>query len=153
KGDTASRRWRDRRLSGPPTGPSRAAGEEDWARRRQQRGRSAVGQLFLLRRCRQSRVRKEEPCGDQAGPASDLESLRPLRRRARPRRAGGRGKRLYEELRLRASDDERGPYGKWREYDPEDTVRFYALRLREVGMITASPQKIITQGSDWRFLN
>ena len=27
------------------------------------------------------------------------------------------------------------PYGKWREYDPEDTVRFYSLRLHEVGMI------------------
>ena len=25
------------------------------------------------------------------------------------------------------------PYGTWREYDPEDTVRFYALRLHEVG--------------------
>ena len=27
------------------------------------------------------------------------------------------------------------PYRNWREYDPEDTIRFYALRLREVGMI------------------
>lgn len=44
------------------------------------------------------------------------------------------------------------PYGKWREYDPEDTVRFYALRLNEVGMIKNSPQKIIAQGTDWRFL-
>jgi NitT/TauT family transport system substrate-binding protein len=44
------------------------------------------------------------------------------------------------------------PYGKWREYDPEDTVRFYALRMNEVGMIRASPQKIIAQGTDWRFL-
>ena len=44
------------------------------------------------------------------------------------------------------------PYGKWREYDPEDTVRFYALRLHEVGMIKNSPQKIIAQGTDWRFL-
>jgi NitT/TauT family transport system substrate-binding protein len=44
------------------------------------------------------------------------------------------------------------PYGKWREYDPEDTVRFYALRLHEVGMIKSSPQKIISQGTDWRFL-
>ena len=45
------------------------------------------------------------------------------------------------------------PYrNKWREYDPEDTARFYALRLREVGMITANPQKVITQGSDWSFL-
>jgi NitT/TauT family transport system substrate-binding protein len=45
------------------------------------------------------------------------------------------------------------PYGKWREYDPEDTMRFYALRLHEVGMIKSSPQKIIAEGADWRFLN
>jgi len=45
------------------------------------------------------------------------------------------------------------PYGKWREFDPEDTVRFYALRLHEAGMIKSSPQKIIAQGTDWRFLN
>ena len=45
------------------------------------------------------------------------------------------------------------PYGKWREYDPEDTLRFYALRLHEAGMIKSSPQKLIAQGTDWRFLN
>jgi maleate cis-trans isomerase len=28
----------------------------------------------------------------------------------------------------------------------------YALRLHEAGMIKSSPQKIITQGTDWRFL-
>ena len=44
------------------------------------------------------------------------------------------------------------PYGKWREYDPEDTIRFYSLRLHEVGMIKSSPQKILAQGTDWRFL-
>jgi NitT/TauT family transport system substrate-binding protein len=44
------------------------------------------------------------------------------------------------------------PYGKWREYDPEDTVRFYALRLHEVGMLKSSPQKLLAQGTDWRFL-
>jgi NitT/TauT family transport system substrate-binding protein len=44
-------------------------------------------------------------------------------------------------------------YGKWREYDPEDTVRFYTLRLHEVGMIKSTPQKIITQGTNWRFFN
>lgn len=43
-------------------------------------------------------------------------------------------------------------YVKWREYDPEDTMRFYALRMQEVGMIKSSPQKIIAQGTDWRFL-
>ena len=45
------------------------------------------------------------------------------------------------------------PYARWREYNPEDTVRFYALRLHEVGMIKSSPQKLITQGTDWRFFN
>ena len=44
------------------------------------------------------------------------------------------------------------PYGKWRDYDPEDTLRFYALRLHEAGMIKSNPQKIISQGTDWRFL-
>jgi NitT/TauT family transport system substrate-binding protein len=43
-------------------------------------------------------------------------------------------------------------YGKWREYDPEDTIRFYALRLHEAGMIKSSPQKIIAHCTDWRFL-
>ena len=42
-------------------------------------------------------------------------------------------------------------YGKWREYDPEDAVRFYALRLHEAGLIKSTPQKIIAQGTDWRF--
>ena len=41
---------------------------------------------------------------------------------------------------------------RWREDDPEDTLRFHALRLHEVGMIKSSPQQLITQGSDWRFL-
>ncbi len=40
----------------------------------------------------------------------------------------------------------------WREYDPEDTVRFYALRPYEAGMIKSSSQKIIGQVTDWRFL-
>ena len=35
------------------------------------------------------------------------------------------------------------PYEKWRDYDPEDTMRFYALRLHESGLIKSSPQKII----------
>jgi NitT/TauT family transport system substrate-binding protein len=45
------------------------------------------------------------------------------------------------------------PYDKWRAYDPEDTIRFYALRLHELGMIKSTPQKIIAGGTDWRFLN
>ena len=45
------------------------------------------------------------------------------------------------------------PYNRWREFNPEDTLRFYALRLQEAGMIKSSPQKILAQGTDWRFLN
>jgi NitT/TauT family transport system substrate-binding protein len=44
-------------------------------------------------------------------------------------------------------------YNAWRTYDPETTIRFHALRLHEVGMIKSSPQKLIAQGTDWRFLN
>jgi NitT/TauT family transport system substrate-binding protein len=45
------------------------------------------------------------------------------------------------------------PYRRWREGSPEDTLRFHALRLHEVGMIKTSPQKLIARGTDWRFLN
>jgi NitT/TauT family transport system substrate-binding protein len=45
------------------------------------------------------------------------------------------------------------PYGRWREYNPEDTVRFYALRLYELGMIQSSPQKILARGTEWHFLD
>ena len=37
---------------------------------------------------------------------------------------------------------------RWREYDAEDTIRFYALRLRDVGLIKSSPQKIIAEGTN-----
>jgi NitT/TauT family transport system substrate-binding protein len=45
------------------------------------------------------------------------------------------------------------PYRKWRDYNPEDSVRFFALRLHDVGMVKSSPQKLIAQGTDWRFFN
>ena len=45
------------------------------------------------------------------------------------------------------------PYARWRESSPEDTLRFHALRLNEVGMIKTPPNKLVAQGSDWRFLN
>lgn len=44
------------------------------------------------------------------------------------------------------------PYDRWRESDPEDTLRFYSLRLYEVGMLGTSPQRLVTQGTDSRFL-
>jgi NitT/TauT family transport system substrate-binding protein len=45
------------------------------------------------------------------------------------------------------------PYARWRDYDPDDAIRFYALRLREAGMIKASPASLIAQGTDWRIFN
>jgi hypothetical protein len=45
------------------------------------------------------------------------------------------------------------PYARWRNYDAEDTVRFYALRLREAGMIKSPPSKFIAEATDWRFMN
>jgi hypothetical protein len=44
-------------------------------------------------------------------------------------------------------------YREWRDYDPEDRIRFYALRLHEAGVIESSPNQIIAQGTDWRLLN
>jgi NitT/TauT family transport system substrate-binding protein len=45
------------------------------------------------------------------------------------------------------------PYARWRDYDPEDTIRFYSLRLREAGMIKSNPNKIIAEAANWRFVN
>jgi len=45
------------------------------------------------------------------------------------------------------------PYARWRDYDAEDTIRFYALRLHEAGMIKSSPKKVLAEATDWRFLN
>jgi len=44
-------------------------------------------------------------------------------------------------------------YSRWRDYDAEDTIRFYALRLRESGMIKSNPTTLIAEGTDWRFID
>jgi len=43
-------------------------------------------------------------------------------------------------------------YNRWRTDNPADTLRFYALRLREAGMIKSTPQQIIQNGSNFSFL-
>lgn len=45
------------------------------------------------------------------------------------------------------------PFGTWRTHNPEDTLRFFSLRLHDAGMIEQPPHKIIARGADWRFLN
>lgn len=44
-------------------------------------------------------------------------------------------------------------YDRWRTYNVEDGLRFFGLRLHELGMIKSDPNKLIAQGTDWRFLN
>ncbi|MEQ1804383.1 MAG: ABC transporter substrate-binding protein [Burkholderiaceae bacterium] len=44
------------------------------------------------------------------------------------------------------------PYQRWREYDSADSLRFYALRLHEAGFIKMNPQKLLAQGTNWRFI-
>jgi NitT/TauT family transport system substrate-binding protein len=43
-------------------------------------------------------------------------------------------------------------YRAWRDFDPDDTLRFYGLRLREAGVIGSSPNKLVAEGTDWRIL-
>jgi NitT/TauT family transport system substrate-binding protein len=44
-------------------------------------------------------------------------------------------------------------YDRWHEFDSEDTLRFYGLRLHEAGMLNHSPNALIADGTDWRFVN
>ena len=45
------------------------------------------------------------------------------------------------------------PYDKWRHYNPEDTIRFYSLRLNELGFTKYSPSEIIAKNTDWSHLS
>ena len=63
-----------------------------------------------------------------------------------------RGFTKHYDYALQALREMQMGFTAWREYDPEDTLRFYALRLHEAGFIKSSPQKIIAQGTEWRFL-
>lgn len=44
-------------------------------------------------------------------------------------------------------------YGTWRDFNAEDAARFFALRLRDIGMIKSNPPKLIAEGTDWRFID
>jgi len=39
----------------------------------------------------------------------------------------------------------------WREFDPEETLRFFALRLADPKLIKSTPQQIIAQSSDFAY--
>lgn len=67
---------------------------------------------------------------------------------------------LLVDRKLRKADDQEFmaqafreiPYDKWRHYSPEDTIRFWALRLKELGIIKHSPQEYISKNTDWSHL-
>jgi NitT/TauT family transport system substrate-binding protein len=40
----------------------------------------------------------------------------------------------------------------WRGLDPEDTLRFFALRLADAKLVRSTPQQIIAQGSDFAYM-
>ena len=122
-------------------------------RDRQQRRGPPLVAVFLLHAGGQREFVSRYPGRDQARGARHPQGCRSLRQRSGARGAATRRWRLHPALRLCAADTQRMPYDKWREYDAEDTVRFYALRLHEAGFIKSSPQKIIADGTDWRFLN
>ena len=69
-----------------------------------------------------------------------------------------RGAKAYLDLGFRTAPEyakqaiREIPYGRRRDHNPEDTLRFYALRFREARLIKSSPQKLIAQGTDWRIL-
>ena len=43
-------------------------------------------------------------------------------------------------------------YRAWRDFEPEEALRFYGLRLHEAGLIKSSPKTLIAEGVDWRIL-
>jgi NitT/TauT family transport system substrate-binding protein len=108
--------------------------------------------VFLLHVDGRFRFRPPQPDRDQArrarhGPRTDICDGKPdwVAQRLVDRGFTPR----YDYVRQSLDDVS---YRNWQEYDPEDSVRFWALRLRELGMIKSSPDKIIAQGTDWRFI-
>ena len=82
--------------------------------------------------------------------ASDLVDREPARA---ARFLADKGFVEHYDYAVQALTEMKMAFTAWREYDPEDTLRFYALRLREAGMIKLTPNKLIADATDWRFLN
>ena len=59
---------------------------------------------------------------------------------------------FYKDYELSVQSLRDIPFKRWREYDSADSLRFYALRLHEAGLVKSSPQKLLAQGTNWRFI-
>ena len=139
--------------SSPAARTAETARQEDRPHDPQQCRRPPVVAVFLLHDCRQRGLCEQVPGGDQACPAGHPQVRRPLRV------GPGIGGAAAGRSRFRPSYDNalqtlnETRHDRWRDYDAEDSVRFYALRMQETGMIKSSPQQIIANGTDWRFLD
>jgi NitT/TauT family transport system substrate-binding protein len=114
---------------------------------------SPVVAVFLLHARRQPGIRPKAPGRDQAGGARHPQGHRPLcpRAGAVAQNIVHRGLAGQYDYQRQALSER--PYYKWRDYDAEDTIRFYSLRLYEAGLIKSSPNKILAEHTDWRFFS
>ena len=137
-----------------------AGGNREGARRenrphdRQQRRRPSLVTVFLLHRGRAARTiwigipwLPSVSCVPSSRPPTSALRTRNWRRREMIDRG------FVTNYDYALATLKENPHDKWREFDPEDSIRFYALRLQETGMIKSSPQQIIAEGTDFRFLN
>ena len=105
--------------------------------------------VLLLHGGQQSGVRPEASFGRQTGAARHPKSDRHLCPGPRERAVRSLvDKGLVKNYDHAFQTLQDVPCNRWREYDPENTVCFYPLRLHEVGMIKSSPQKLIARGTD-----
>ena len=80
--------------------------------------------------------------------ATDLCAHEPARVAQNIEHRGLRGQYDYQRQALNEL-----PYYHWRDYDAEDSIRFYSLRLHEAGLIKSNPNKILAEHTDWRSFN
>ena len=102
---------------------------------------------------RQPGVRPQAPGRHQARAARHPESDRHLRPRAGPGRAPSRRQGLHAALRLRAADDAGNPLRQVARVRSRGHGALLCAAPARGRHDQATPQKIIAQGTDWRFLN
>lgn len=56
------------------------------------------------------------------------------------------------DLKLAKQNLQEIPYDVWRRYDPADTVRYLALRMKEAGLVKESPETLLARGTDFTYL-
>ena len=146
RGQAAVRRGQGRRLPRLSAGAAGAARQEDRPRDRQQRNGPAVVAVLLLHGGRatgtSSASIRSRPSGRCAPSSRRPTSAPPSRSGPRGSRDGGFTQRYDYALQTLKEL----PYNSGGSYDPEDTLRFYALRLHEVGMIKSTPAEAHRRG-------